>query len=422
MRPRFAPAALLFLAAAASAPAPAFDRNDVRSGDVVAGDVLEPYTYDEFVIQAARGSYLSVTASGLPPRPLNPFLGLYADDYAPVALVGTSYASVGSAYGLSSGRYRVLVGGLGASVGAYRMKATLKPGTKFTFAGGAGAATPTLLFGAYPGFDATISVAWKGKTAVTLTSVAGPDGGALTSASAPRTTRSAFTQRGFRTTATGDHVATLAVPADALRWSATIQVAGRLPAGATSDFRTAGTPDRPTIAFPSGGQFPIVEVVGEIGGPNDCVLTSAGDAPDAGFIDGGAGSGGCARFPTNAAQPPTSYVIGCYDGFYADISDVERYVDGPWQGLVKSYVAHSVRSPQGVGSATLSDFTYDAANRPTGWTELRRFDATGREHRLTFSRAEYFGNGFCKAFRVAESLMVDGAPAYTHVADYAPFN
>jgi hypothetical protein len=421
MRPRFALAALFFLVSTASAPA--FDRNDVRSGDVVFGDILVPRTLDEYAIQAARGSYLTLVASGVAPRPISPALGIYTDDYQAVGLLGTSPASLGSAGALDSARYRIIVAGLGTSVGAYRLKATLKPATKFTFAGGAGAATPQLTFGAYEGFDATISVVWKGKTPVALTSVVGPGGVDVTSAATPRATRATFTQRGFHAPATGDYVATLAVPADAVRWSATVQVAGRLPAGATLDFRTIGAPERPTIAFPTGGRFPIVAVVDELGGPNECVLSASGlsSAPDAAFLDGGAGAGGCARTPTGSAQPPTSYVMGCNDGFWVDASSVERYADGTWQGLVKSYVATSIRSPQGVGSSTLSDFTYDAALRPTGWTELRHFDASGRDHLLTISRAEYFPNGYCKGFRATESLMVDGAPAYTHVADYAPF-
>jgi hypothetical protein len=419
MRPRFAPAALLLVLATASAPA--FDRNDVQSGDVVVGDILAPFTFDEFTIQAARGSYLTVVAAGVAPRPINPQLGIFNDDYAALSLIGSGPASLGSAEPLASARYRVIVGGLGGTVGAYRLKATLKPATRFTYAGGAGAATPQLTFGAYAGFDATVSVAWKGKTPLTLTSVVGPDGGVVTGAAAPRATRTTFTQRGFHASATGDYVATLAVPSDAVRWTATVQLAGRLPAGAKYDFRTAAEPERPTIAFPSGGRFPIVAVVGELGGPNDCPLSSVGSAPDAAFLDGGGGAGGCARSATDAAQPPTSYLLGCNDGFAAYASDVERYVDGPWSGYVKAFVARTVRSPQGSGSATLSDFTYDAFGRPTGWTELRHFDASGRDHLLTISDAAYFGNGACKAFRVTESLMVAGAPAYTHVANYSPF-
>src|SRR5262252_6645882 len=117
MRPRFALAALLFLASTASAPA--FDRNDVRSGDVVFGDVLLPRSFDEYPIQAARGSYLSVVASGVAPRPISPALGIYTDDYAEVGMVGTSPASLGSAGALDSARYRIIVAGLGSSVGAY---------------------------------------------------------------------------------------------------------------------------------------------------------------------------------------------------------------------------------------------------------------------------------------------------------------
>ena len=86
---------------------------------------------------------------------------------------------------------------------------------------------------------------------------------------------------------------------------------------------------------------------------------------------------------------------------------------------VTRYDAPSIRTPQGSGSATLSDFTYDAQGHPAGWTELRRFAASGRSYELVFSRAEYFSqNGYCKAFRVVARQLPDGVP---RTYDYAPF-
>jgi hypothetical protein len=420
MRPRFAPAALLLVFATASAPA--FDRETIESGDVVTGDILVPYTFDEFPIRAVRGSILVLTVSGAAPRPMRPALGLYTDDYAIVPLLGSSPSSAASLNALSSADYRIIVGGLGGSVGAYRLKATMKPGTLFTFSGGGDVAAPQLTFGAYAGFDATVSIRWKGPSAVTLASVVGPDGATLTSAATPRSSRTSFTLGGFRASASGDHVFTLGVPAGTVKWTATVRVAGRLPPGTTRDFRTTPAPERPAISFLSFGRFPIAYVVGERGGPNDCALSSAGAVPTAAFLDGGAGAGGCSLAIGNAAQPPTAYVLGCNDGFYARVADVERYPEGhEWAGLVRSYSAPEVRSPQGSGETTLTDIAYDASGRPTGWTETRRFDASGHEHRLEFSEARYFPNGFCKAFRVVASRIVDGEPVSTSVEDYAPF-
>src|SRR5262245_45797941 len=127
MRPRFAPAVLLVVLATASAPA--FDRETIESGDVVTGDILVPYTFDEFPIRAVRGSILVLTVSGSAPRPMNAALGLYTDDYAIVPLAGSSPTSAATASTLATADYRIIVGGIGGSVGAYRMKATLKPGT-----------------------------------------------------------------------------------------------------------------------------------------------------------------------------------------------------------------------------------------------------------------------------------------------------
>jgi len=420
MRLGFVLAALLSVLATSGATA--FDRNPIASGDVVYGDILQPYTLDEFPLPAVYGSMLSLTVNGAAPRAIKPTLGVYDDNYATVAMIGTSPTSAKSAGGLATGVYRLIVGGVGASVGAYRLKASLKPTTKFTFGGGKGAANPQLQFGAFAGYDATISVQWKGASPVTLTSVVGPGAAPVIGAGTPKTSKNSFSQSGFHAALPGDYLATLAVPADAVRWSATVTLSGKMPAGVTRDFRSTGAPGRPTVAFPTFGRFPVVIVVGEVGGPNGCLLSSAGSSPDGAFLDGGAGSGGCASSIADANDPPTKYELGCNDGFLAEVESVERYSDGPWAGKLKSFVAPTLLSPQGSGSATLTDFTYDAAGRPTGWTETRHFDASGRDHRLVVSNAEYFANGICKGFRVAESLLVGGVPETPFVADYAPFN
>ncbi len=420
MRPRFASAALLLVLASASAPA--FDRTPIQPGDTATGDILVPFTFDEFPIRVAGGSVLAIAISSAGARPFKPALGLYTDDYSAVSLVGTGPTNVRSENALSSAQYRIIVGGNGGAVGAYRLGVSVKPQTAFTISGTDATPAPTLTFGAFPGFAATIAVQWKGAAPVTLTSVTGPDGAALTSAAAPRSSKSSFTQGGFTTTALGDHVAAFAVPAGTKSWKATVRLAGKLPKGRNLDVRTADPSAPQTVAFPSSGRFPIATVADEVGGPNDCALATSSDVPDATFLVGAGGAGDCSRTPKDAATPPTTYLLGCTDGFFVDAGDVERYADGPWKGWVKSYAAKSVRSPQGSGSSTLSDFTYDAVGRPTGWTEVRHFDASGRDHRLTFSSAEYFfGSGLCKGFRVAESLLVGGAPVYTHVVDYAPF-
>jgi hypothetical protein len=199
-----------------------------------------------------------------------------------------------------------------------------------------------------------------------------------------------------------------------------VRLAGKLPRGATQDHRSEDLPQPAGIAFPSVGRAPLVQVVGEWGGPNEALLSATAAAqgapgvPDATFYDGGAGTGGCSRAPRGSQSPPERYLLFCADGFFADVSGVERDA----QGRVVRFDAPSIRTPQGSGSATLQGFTYDAQGRPTGWTEVRRYDASGRSHELVVSRAEYFsGNGLCKAFRVAHRVLPDGV---SRTYDFAP--
>lgn len=417
MRSRFALASAAVVILVASAGA--FDRHTIEHGDTVLGEVLVGRTFDEYAIRAARGSFLFISVAKAGSGNLSPALGVYNDDYQGLGLVATGPSSVVTATPTASSQYRIIVGGTGSSVGSYRMRVALKPATKFALAGSPATPSSSLTFGAYPDYGATVSIRWKGAAPVTLASLTGPDGAVLTSATPPRTTKSSSSQGGFRTTTIGDHVLLLDVPDGTVKWSATVQLSGKLPRGATHDYRSDALPEPDTVTFPSVGRSPVVAVAGESGGPNECILSAAGAQPDASFLDGGAGTGGCSRAPREQGDLPTKYLLFCVDGFFADVTGVERYATGPWQGWIRSYEAPSIRTPQGSGSATLTDFTYDAAGRPTGWTERRRFDATGRTHELVFSNAEYFsGSAYCKAFRVSERLLPDGA---ARIYDYAPF-
>jgi hypothetical protein len=410
MRSRFAMALAAAFCLASSAGA--LDRNELHSGDSALGDISEPGTYDEFTIRAARGSSMTISIAKSGGGAFVPAIGVYNDNYQGVPVAPISATSV-RGDGLPSGQYRILVGGQRYTVGAYRVKTTLQPAKTFLAAGTGASPVASTTFGAYEGFDATITIKWKGPAPVTLTSVIGPDGAALTSSAAPKTTASTFQQGGWRATALGDHVVNLAVPEGTVKWTVTVKVAGKLPAGRSFDFRATTPPDVPGVEFPSFGRSPIVTIPGERGGPNEILLFATGGLPDATFIDFGAGAGGCSRAARDTASPPTKYLLYCLDGFFAEIENVVR----DDAGLVTSYDAPSMRTPWGSGSATLTDITRDAAGRTTGWTEVRRFDATGRSYELVFSDAQYLPGGACKAFRVKERLLPDGVP---RTYDYAP--
>jgi hypothetical protein len=419
MRSRFALAlagsAILALCASAilASAVGAFERHELQPGDSALGTLLVPGTFNEFTMVAARGSSLTVSMTKSGAGSLVPALGIYNDDYASVPAIPTG-TSAAIAPQVPSGQYRILVGGQRGTVGGYKLRAALVPALKFAGTATAAAPVSTFTFGSYPGFDATVTIRWKGPAPVTLVSITGPDGAALTSAAAPKTTASAFQQGGYRATAIGDHVVTVDAPNGTVKWSVTVQLSGRLPHGTSHDFRATSPPEVATVEFPTFGRSPIVRIAGERGGPNDIVLSATGSVPDAAFLDGGAGSGGCSRVPRDAGTPPTTYILYCTDGFFADVVDVVR----DDAGLVTSFDAPSMRTPAGSGTSRLSNITHDAAGRTTGWTEIRRFDASGRSYELVFSGAQYFtSNGGCKAFRVVERLLPDGLP---RTYDYAP--
>ena len=410
MRSRFA----LALAASVTlvSAAEAFERHALLSGDSALGTVLVPGGFNEFTIVAARGSSLTISLAKSGAGSFVPALGIYNDDYAGVPALPTGPSSA-RATQLASAQYRILVGGQNGTVGGYKLRATIQPAMAFGMTATAAAPVSTLTFGAYAGFDATVTIKWKGPAPVTLVSVTGPDGSAVTSAETPKTTASTFQQRGYHAAAIGDYVVTVDAPAGTVKWSATVQLSGRLPRGTSYDFRTKSPPDVPGVEFPTFGRSPIVAIPGEEGGPNQIVLSAFSSVPDAAFLDGGAGSGGCSRAPRDQGLPPTTYLLYCVDGFFADVVGVVRDADGH----VTSFDAPSIRTPAGSGSATLSAITQDAQGHATGWTEVRRFDASGRSYELVFSGAQYFASGGCKAFRVIERQLPDGVP---RTYDYAP--
>lgn len=412
MRTRFA-LALALLATLVPA-AGAFERHAIEPGDSFTGTILAPGALDECTMELARGTVMRFTIAKAGAGNYRPAIALYTDDYQEIGITGVGPSTVQALPVSNSGTFRVLVAGGGTSVGGYRVATAAAPQKKFVLAATPAAPSDTLTFGAYPGFTFSVSLRWKGPSPVTLKSLTGPHGASLTSAQTPRSSGTSWSQAGFEVAERGDHTLVLDVPAGTLKWSATVVLAGRLPRGVAHDFRPDGFPEQPTISFPSLGRFPIVRVTGEVGGPNECVLSSQAQTPDAAFLDGGAGTAGCSRSPLGGGDPPAAYLLYCVNGFVAHIDSVER--DGA--NRVTAYEAPDVRTPQGSGNASLSDFTYDAAGRVLGWTEVRRFDASGRVHRLEFSDIRYFASGLAKAYRVVHTPPSGVPRAY----DYAPFD
>jgi hypothetical protein len=427
MRTRFAATALAAVCLTATSVSQAFEREPIQPGDTVLAELRTPFSFVEFPVDLAQGSYLTFGVTGAP----RPILGMFdytyttnANGLSTVPLVPVSATAVRTAFGVGSATYRLVVGVDKGWVGPFKLKTSVKPTLRFTKTGTGASASgePVVGFGAYPGFTATVSVKWKGPEPITLASLTGPDGTELSSPDAPRTTSKSLVQGGFQITSLGDHRATFTIPASVTSYTATVQLAGRLPPPTTHDLRRPPALDRATITFPTPGFQPVASVADEVGGPNEIILATTGPLPNATFLHGGAGTGACGRVQTGTDE----YLIFCYSGYSARIENVVRYTDGPWKDLIRSYEASEVRTPQGTGWATLSDFEYDAARRPVAWTEIRRFDATGRAHRLVFSRGQYgiwdseshvVLQNACAGFRVVHTPP-DGVE---RTYDYGPF-
>src|SRR5262249_49783656 len=150
----------------------------------------------------------------------------------------------------------------------------------------------------------TVSLRWKGTVPVTLHdgTIAAPDGAAaLTSTDAVATGHSSSSQGGFTTTTFGDYTLTLDVPDGTTSWTATVKLAGRLPAGTTRAFRAAAPYEPPALVFPQLDVVPAIVVVGEVGGPNDVLLTAEGASPTLRAIGGGRR---CGAYPLEPGDAP----------------------------------------------------------------------------------------------------------------------
>lgn len=423
------PAALLVLVLASGAAA--FDRYHAESGDTYMADALSPGATDEYVYDVARGTIVSISAAGIAPGTWRPSIGIFGDDYlnltSQLAFLGRGGArnvKLKSTRSMpTSGRMRVLAQAGNLSIGAYRLRVTLKPSKKFVMVGTADQANPptSLLFGAYPGYEATVQIRWKGTGPVTLTSFTGPDGEVLTSQAAPKAKGRSFTQSGYVITALGDHGAAVDVPAGTTTWSVTVRLKGQLAKGGTQDVRVVGTPQPDTIRFGRVAGAPAVAIVGERGGPNELALTatrlnfqSGARGVPTGFAFDPTEHGSAAGFSSQLelGDLPTSYQIRAGSGLLADVVAVQYD-----QNLdVASYEVPLVRTPRGSGSARLFGFTYDAAGDTTGWIEERTYHATGNTHTLAISGIERFPNRAMKAYHVVHTAPGGTQRGYDFVA------
>lgn len=413
--PGAAAAALLIAATLRDAGAAAVDAVDIAPGETVLAEVSSPGRYDEFRAVLPRGAQASWSLGPTAPAGISLSIGgMLDDEFRDVPLALVPPATARSATLEATGRYAFFVTGADGTTGGYRLKLTVRAQRKATVSATGDAAPAPLVFGAFSGSEIDVKLRWTGAAPVTVDSIDGPDG-ALADPGAPVVKGATSFQRGFLATATGDHSVTFDVPAGTGRWDASLAIRAPKPAGGTRDLRDPSGGPAPGLALdpPTAfGQFPFLRVLGERGGPNDLSLCAEGAAPAFAIGDPRVSSCGIVAVP--GAEPPQRYVAYCNSGAYrAEIDTVVRG-DG---GRVLSYFARLVAGPEGSGSSQLTFSAWDGNGRPTAWREDRRFDETGRVHRLDVSQVVRRGDGAVRSYRVVH--MPPGGEPRTY--EYAPF-
>jgi hypothetical protein len=392
-------------------------------GDTVYGELRAADDIDELTVELPRGTVARWDVRRASPGRLLPSVGMFDADYAPVGIAIVPPSFIDSQPVPRSGTYRFPLKSGNDELGAYRVRFTALP-QRTASAGADGDAAPDpLVFGAFPGATVDVVAKWKGPSPVTVT-LAGPGGVPLAAPAGPVVRGSASTQRGFPVTALGDQAATIVVPAGTERWS--VKLAIRTPKfrGTTHDLRSADLPvpdgvsAAPTALFKIGTSqldfLPRLDVAGEEGGPDAWIVGSSGDRPNALPVDGRRGGCGFQPFDGGLADA-TEYRFGCSAGFDALVHDVARDAGG----LVVSFSA-DLQDPWGTGTTALSGFAYDAAGRPSAWTETRRYDATGNVHVLEVSAVTRFPDGALRTFTLRHTPPgVSGGAVRTY--QYGPY-
>ncbi len=396
--------ALLVTASAAFA----VERTVVAHGDRITDATSADVPLQEYLIECVRDAQLDVRVRRQKGARGFPLADLYDAQY--VRTDHLRFARPLSQYHirtnpLAEGGLQRIVAGLNdaSGGGAERLFGTIdvtvkvKPDRKFTLRGKATDEEPPteLVFGAYDGYEANVSLSWKGDEPVTITSFTGPEGADLVSAKTAKTKRTSFKQNGFAITSAGDQRIVLNVPPGTTKWSLKVKLKGTLPDGAERDLRPAPGEkeshlDLRFALFPrSNAVVPLVFIRDEDGAGNDVVWSAANAIPEPLWIAGQTPD--CQYVITDLdGDPPTSYRLTCNEETTtALVHDV--LFDG--QGSVASYTVDPLQSPQGGGTVTLSNFTYNAAGIAVGYTEVRTFDGTGHTHTLVIQDLVAYASG-----------------------------
>jgi hypothetical protein len=402
----------LALCAAAAVPALAFERVEIQNKDIVLGAITEWDTTHEYLIDVPRGALLSLSLPKQKDSRLQGSMGIFNASYRAEHLIQIGKRKIQrSAPSQASARYRAIVQGVNGSTGLYVLKPKVKVQKKWKIIGKRSDLSPPgrITFGALPGYDVSVKIAWKGPDAVTIGSFTAPDGSEVTSPIPGKQKRSTLRQKGFVTEQFGDHTIVLDIPFSASQWTLAVVQKAKTPKRSLNLRPGQGQAPELELSI-APGPLPAIVIDDEKGGGNQVLLTGNNTLPRViGFLGGEPED--CELVALETGSTPRFYGAFCGETHSALLTVGERDENR----RILSYTADPVEAPDGDGTVEFTEFVYDS-NRLVGWTETRRFDDSGNTHTLAVSGISNSGGAFTYT---VHHTRPDGT---TRRYDFLPFN
>ncbi len=391
--------------------------HEITAGDTVYGTIRnrnEPHGIAVFLPRGAkfratrkptRGSFLSrLTGWVVPPGSYGPGGWRYvtaATVFAPgytyirTRMPGLNPVSI-VAKAKQSGVHHLVHWGI-QSAGSYRLRTRVTPARKVVVRGRPSEVDSPrdVFFGAYPGYDVSVKLTWRGGTAA-IAEFTAPSGQEMTSAVPPKTRGKSIRLRGFTTTEAGDHRIALDLDENVKSWKVQVQLRGRPPEGSTIDARLTGGGSL------GGWNDPSLLEFDEHCGIMRAVLRDTDGAPNAlcfelqesGAFEVGLDTHRGARESETLDLPddPSGWARTVVLPRHGEILVHTLTLDAA--GRPFAFVAEIDSPLVGSGRVVVSDIVYEsqeAAAPRTSWTEVRTFSATGESHSLTFRETRVTG-------------------------------
>jgi len=398
-------------------PAAAFERREIKTGDKVHGTITAEQRTHEYLIKIPCDAGFAMALPKVKGSRLQGSMTVFSESYRSERLLLIGRRKIARERPpTTTATFRAIVQGVNESVGDYLLKPKIKVKKRYKIRGKLSDLSPPgqITFGALAGYEAQVTITWKGPDPVTIASFKGPGGSDMTSELAPKEKKSSFRQKGFAITETGDHQVVLGIPPTARTWTLTVHMKGK-PAGSTLLLREAHTTPPDLSLGVVAGPLPLVLINDEVGGGNEFVLGGGHRSP-AVFAVLGSEPESCGIEASEPGSTPAAYLIACDDTHAAVVTVGSRDED---TRRILDYVADPVVAPSGDGTISFPEFVYESptSSRLRGWTEIRTFAETGNEHTLVVSDILRLSGG-----GVAYTVHHTNPAGDTRRYDFLPFN